>query len=69
MGQPIEFRVLKKYQIDDNKPFARWLVAAKSPFTGGDYDMGDNYVQDVKASAHLVTDPNFDMEQWTDYAN
>ena len=28
-----EWRVLKKWQVDDNKPYARWFCAVKSPFT------------------------------------
>jgi hypothetical protein len=43
-----EWRVLKKYQIDDNKPFARWFCAVKSPYTFGSYELGDCYVKDVK---------------------
>jgi hypothetical protein len=43
-----ECRVLKKYQIDDNKPYARWFVATKSPFTFGSWEYGDQYVTEIK---------------------
>lgn len=43
-----EWRVLKKWQIDDDKPYARWFCAVKSPFTNGGYDIGDVYVKDIK---------------------
>ncbi len=38
-----EWRVLKAYQADDSKPYARWLCAVKSPFTFGSYEYGDEY--------------------------
>ena len=43
-----EHRVLKKYQLDDNNPFARWFVAVKSPFTYGEWEYGDSYAKAVK---------------------
>jgi hypothetical protein len=46
-----EWRVLKKWQIDDNKPYARWFCAVKSPYTYGNFDYGDTYVKDIKANA------------------
>ena len=46
-----EWRVLKKWQIEDDKPYARWLCAVKSPFTYGKYDIGDVYVKDIKSFA------------------
>lgn len=42
------WRVLKKWQIDDNKPDARWFVAVKSPMTYGLYDLGDEYTANIK---------------------
>lgn len=48
-----EWRVLKKYQSPDKEtgnPFARWMVAVKSPMTFGSYDMGDTYIQDIIGS-------------------
>lgn len=49
-----EWRVLKKWQVDDNKPYARWFCAVKSPHTYGGYDMGDVYVADIKKHAIKV---------------
>lgn len=46
-----EWRVLKKWQIDDNKPYARWFCAVMSPFTFGRFEMGDVYVKDIKENA------------------
>jgi hypothetical protein len=50
-----EWRVLKKWQVDDNKPFARWFCAVQSPFTFGGYDIGDVYVSEIKAQATKVS--------------
>ena len=47
------WQVLKKYQTPENEkknPYARWLVAAKSPHTYGSWDMGDTYVHEIKNS-------------------
>lgn len=49
-----EWRVLKKWQLDDNKPYARWLCAVKSPFTHGSFDIGDVYVKEIKENAVKV---------------
>ena len=49
-----EWRVLKKWQADDNKPYARWFCAVKSPFTYGDFEYGDVYVSDIKSSGYKV---------------
>lgn len=49
-----EWRVLKKWQVDDNKPFARWFCAVRSPFTGESFDIGDVYVKDIKANARRI---------------
>ena len=49
-----EWRVLKKWQVDDNKPYARWFVAVKSPMTHGSYEYGDNYVSEIKSVARPV---------------
>ena len=49
----MEHRVLKKYQDDDDKPHARWLVAGKSAATGGTWEMGDVYVEEVKQGRKL----------------
>ena len=52
-----EWRVLKTYQRPDKEaanPYARWLVAAKSPYTHGSYDYGDTYVSDITSNAERV---------------
>ena len=49
-----EWRVLKKWQADDNKPYARWMCAVKSPFTHGGYDYGDVYVSEIKDHARPI---------------
>ena len=49
--------VLKKYQNPENEaknPYARWFCAVKSPFTYGNYELGDVYVKDIKGSAIRV---------------
>lgn len=49
-----EWRVLKKWQIDDNKPYARWFCAVKSPMTYGQWEYGDVYVKEIKDNAYLA---------------
>jgi hypothetical protein len=46
--------VLKKWQADDDKPYARWFVKAYTPFVP-EGEMGDNYVTEVKRGAVKVT--------------
>lgn len=50
-----EWRVLKKWQVDDTKQYARWYCAVKSPFTYGSYEYGDVYVTDIKQYAFKVS--------------
>jgi hypothetical protein len=58
-GGDWEWHVLKKWQIDDNKPYARWFCIVKSPYTFPGYDMGDTYVSDIKNYATLIKEnPN-----------
>ena len=45
--------VLKKWQVDDNKPYARWFCLVKSPIVP-DGEMGDCYVKDIKSAAVKV---------------
>ena len=45
--------VLKKWQADDNKPFARWFCNVVSPFTPHG-EMGDVYVSEIKSQASKV---------------
>ncbi|MAH50585.1 hypothetical protein CMI37_32490 [Candidatus Pacearchaeota archaeon] len=49
-----EWRVLKKWQADDNKLYARWMCAVKSPFTFGSFEIGDVYVKEIKENAIKV---------------
>jgi len=49
-----EWRVLKKWQADDFKPFARWFCSVTSPHTFGMADMGDTYAAEVMATATLA---------------
>jgi hypothetical protein len=48
------WKVLKKWQADDDAPMARWYCAVSSPATFGGFDIGDVYVKDIKAYAHKV---------------
>jgi hypothetical protein len=43
--------VLKKWQDDDNKPYARWFCDVVSPIVGEDGEMGDCYVEEIKKYA------------------
>ena len=52
-----EWRVLKKYQAPEaeaKNPYARWFVAAKSPFTFGSWEYGDTYVTDITGNAVMT---------------
>jgi hypothetical protein len=45
--------VLKKWQVDDSKPYARWFCFVTSPFCP-DGEYGDTYVTDITQHAHCV---------------
>lgn len=47
--------VLKKWQVDDNKPYARWFCLVVTPNTGPRGDMGDVYVSEIKKHARKLT--------------
>lgn len=49
------WHVLKKWQLDDNKPHARWFCLVKSPIVP-EGELGDVYVSDIKvdAQAYLI---------------
>lgn len=49
-----EWRVLKKWQADDTKPYARWFCQVITPYTGALGDMGDVYAKDVMLTAVKV---------------
>lgn len=53
-GSDWEWRVLKKYQANDDKEWARWFCAVKSPYTYGGYELGDVYVAEIKNNALRV---------------
>jgi hypothetical protein len=44
------WNVLKKWQIDDNKMYARWYCFVTSPFCP-DGEYGDVYVSEIKSLA------------------
>lgn len=43
--------VLKKWQADDNKEYARWFCDVTSPIVGEGGEMGDVYVSEIKSVA------------------
>lgn len=47
------WKVLKKNQIDDNKPYAIWFCFVTSPYCP-DGEYGDTYVRDIKSQARKV---------------
>ena len=55
------WKVLKKWQADDHKPYARWFCAVESPYTYGNPDLGDVYASEVMGVATLV-ETNYDPE-------
>lgn len=65
-----EWRVLKHYkstESEDLDPYARVFTAVKSPMTWGGYDMGDTYLQEIKANATLAWaegDDPAEIETW-----
>ena len=64
----IEWRVLKTYQgvaKEKSNPYARWMVAAKSPMTYGSWDMGDTYAREVLKYGQLVVA----TDQWKEEYN
>lgn len=52
-----EWRVLKTYKQPANEAkdkYARWFVAAKSPHTYGEFEMGDTYAAEILTYGRLV---------------
>lgn len=49
-GENLNFtwHVLKKWQVDDDKQYARWYCAVKSEATYGSWEYGDVYVEEIK---------------------
>lgn len=64
------WKVLKAWQNDNAKPYARWFTAVSSPHTWGGYDMGDTYVADVVLYGRLVEvdgrEPTAEELAWAD---
>jgi len=48
------WRVLKKWQVDDNKEYARWFCFVTSPFCPNG-EMGDVYVSEIKSQATKIS--------------
>ena len=51
------WHVLKTYKHPEKEAgdmYARWFVAAKSPMTYGDFDMGDTYATEITNIGNLV---------------
>lgn len=52
------WKVLKKYQADDDKPFARAFCAVSSPITreqmSSGHELGDTYIADYKSVATRI---------------
>ena len=46
-GGSFTWKVLKTYQNDEAKQYARWFLATSSPMTFGEDELGDGYVADV----------------------
>jgi hypothetical protein len=45
--------ILKKWQVDDNKEYARWFCFVTSPFCPRG-EMGDVYVSEIKSLATRI---------------
>jgi hypothetical protein len=48
-----KWHCLKKWQADDEKPYARWFCLVESPFVPHG-EMGDVYVAEIKRNAVRV---------------
>lgn len=55
------WQVLKKYQADDDKPYARWFCNVITPFVPNG-ELGDVYVSEIKELATKVNTVQ-DMEK------
>lgn len=52
------WKVLKVYcsaKSDRKDEYARWFIAAKSPMTFGEYEMGDTYIKDIVTYGALTS--------------
>jgi hypothetical protein len=48
--------VLKKWQADDDKQYARWFCEVVTPYTP-EGEFGDTYVKDIKSRARRIDVP------------
>jgi hypothetical protein len=46
--------VLKKWQADDDKPYARWFCNVVTPMVGPEGETGDVYVSEIKKNARRI---------------
>lgn len=53
-GNGWRWAVLKKWQANDAKPYARWFCFVTSPYCP-DGEMGDVYVSEIKSAAVKVS--------------
>ncbi len=53
-GGPATWTVLKTYQKDQTKQYARWFCRVVTPMTGELGDLGDTYVADVLMRSGLT---------------
>jgi hypothetical protein len=50
------WKILKVYRAaktDKGDKYSRWFLAARSPMTFGEYEMGDTYISDVLSYGQL----------------
>ena len=47
------WQVLKKWQTDDDKPYARWFCNVITPYVP-EGEMGDVYVSEIKKNARRI---------------
>ena len=52
-GSNWRWEVLKKWQADDDKPYARWFCNVITPIVP-EGEMGDVYVHEIKSYAKLI---------------
>mgnify|MGYP000057588370 FL=1 len=45
------WKILKKYQVDDNKPYARAFCDVTSPVLHGGSELGDVYIAEIHKQA------------------
>ena len=48
------WKILKKWQADDAKPFGRWFCHVSSPFCP-EGELGDVYVSEIKQNAFKIS--------------